>query len=148
MIRSHHGVQRCDCSPPPSPLSPPKNLARTNRACHLPSSADIVFVIKAKPHARFTREDQNLIYTVTITLEQALTGKACFASRNPAWGGRGRRASAFCLFPWLVCPPTSAEGIVSGPSITPTYPSCFPDSDVCGIGVFRCFFRPNFYCTT
>ncbi|CBN75376.1 Heat shock protein 40 [Ectocarpus siliculosus] len=36
--------------------------------------ADIVFVIKTKPHPRFTREDHDLICTVIITLEQALTG--------------------------------------------------------------------------
>ncbi len=43
-----------------------------------PSLADIVFVIKTKPHARFKREDQNLVCTVIITLEQALTGTARF----------------------------------------------------------------------
>eukprot|EP00903_Cladosiphon_okamuranus_P006991 g6802.t1 len=36
--------------------------------------ADIVFVIKTKPHDRFTREDHDLVCTVIITLEQALTG--------------------------------------------------------------------------
>ncbi|CAN0086214.1 unnamed protein product, partial [Hapterophycus canaliculatus] len=36
--------------------------------------ADIIFVIKTKPHARFARENNNLVCTVIITLEQALTG--------------------------------------------------------------------------
>lgn len=37
-------------------------------------ATDIVFVIRTKPHARFERRGQNLICTVMITLEQALTG--------------------------------------------------------------------------
>lgn len=36
--------------------------------------ADIVFIVKDKPHARFRREGVNLIYTATIPLGQALTG--------------------------------------------------------------------------
>ncbi|CAM9657979.1 unnamed protein product [Pylaiella littoralis] len=36
--------------------------------------ADVVFVIKTKPHPRFERDENNLICTVIITLAQALTG--------------------------------------------------------------------------
>lgn len=49
----------------------------TNETLALPSSdrvADIVFVIKTKPHPRFERDGNNLVYTAEITLEQALAG--------------------------------------------------------------------------
>ncbi|XP_030648156.1 dnaJ homolog subfamily B member 13 [Chanos chanos] len=36
--------------------------------------ADIVFIIREKSHPRFTRQNNNLIYTATISLEKALTG--------------------------------------------------------------------------
>ncbi|CAM9868949.1 unnamed protein product [Discosporangium mesarthrocarpum] len=36
--------------------------------------ADIVFVLKTKPHQRFEREGNNLLTVVDLTLEQALTG--------------------------------------------------------------------------
>jgi len=36
--------------------------------------ADMVFIIKQKPHAIFTREKEHLIYKVPITLSQALRG--------------------------------------------------------------------------
>ncbi|KAK3754830.1 hypothetical protein QZH41_002146 [Actinostola sp. cb2023] len=36
--------------------------------------ADIVFIVKDKPHPIFKRDDDNLIYTATVPLGQALTG--------------------------------------------------------------------------
>ncbi|XP_076842666.1 dnaJ homolog subfamily B member 13 [Brachyhypopomus gauderio] len=36
--------------------------------------ADIIFIVRHKPHPRFTRQNNNLIYTAHISLEQALTG--------------------------------------------------------------------------
>jgi len=36
--------------------------------------ADIVFVLNTKPHPRFEREGDDLVYTATVPLEQALTG--------------------------------------------------------------------------
>ena len=36
--------------------------------------ADVVFVIKQKPHPNFTRDGDDLVYRATITLEEALTG--------------------------------------------------------------------------
>eukprot|EP00184_Porphyridium_aerugineum_P000200 CAMPEP_0184695690 /NCGR_PEP_ID=MMETSP0313-20130426/3253_1 /TAXON_ID=2792 /ORGANISM="Porphyridium aerugineum, Strain SAG 1380-2" /LENGTH=361 /DNA_ID=CAMNT_0027154199 /DNA_START=169 /DNA_END=1254 /DNA_ORIENTATION=+ len=36
--------------------------------------ADVVFVVKEKPHPLFEREGDNLIYNTTVTLVQALTG--------------------------------------------------------------------------
>lgn len=36
--------------------------------------ADVVFVIKYKPHALFTREGNNLVYTAAISLSNALAG--------------------------------------------------------------------------
>ncbi|KAM9321145.1 dnaJ homolog subfamily B member 13 [Gastrophryne carolinensis] len=36
--------------------------------------ADIVFIVKEKPHPRFTREGDHLIFTATIDLAKALTG--------------------------------------------------------------------------
>jgi DnaJ family protein B protein 13 len=37
-------------------------------------TADIVFIVKDKPHLRFRREGTNLIYTANIPLGKALTG--------------------------------------------------------------------------
>jgi DnaJ-class molecular chaperone len=37
-------------------------------------TADIVFVVKDKPHPFFRREGVNLIHTTTISLSRALTG--------------------------------------------------------------------------
>jgi len=36
--------------------------------------ADIVFILNTKPHPRFERDGDDLIYTANITLEEALTG--------------------------------------------------------------------------
>lgn len=36
--------------------------------------ADIVFILKEKPHPFFKREKDNLIYSADITLKQALCG--------------------------------------------------------------------------
>eukprot|EP01127_Copromyxa_protea_P012306 TRINITY_DN318_c1_g3_i2.p1 TRINITY_DN318_c1_g3~~TRINITY_DN318_c1_g3_i2.p1 ORF type:complete len:171 (-),score=41.12 TRINITY_DN318_c1_g3_i2:88-600(-) len=36
--------------------------------------ADMIFILKDKPHAFFTRERNDLIYTQDITLRQSLTG--------------------------------------------------------------------------
>jgi len=36
--------------------------------------ADLIFIIKDKPHAYFRRENSNLIYTAKINLGQALIG--------------------------------------------------------------------------
>ncbi|TFJ85015.1 hypothetical protein NSK_003439 [Nannochloropsis salina CCMP1776] len=36
--------------------------------------ADIVFILNTKPHPRFEREGDDLVYAATVTLEQALTG--------------------------------------------------------------------------
>ncbi|KAL2095376.1 hypothetical protein ACEWY4_010095 [Coilia grayii] len=36
--------------------------------------ADIVFIVRQKSHPRFTRQNDNLIYTAHISLEKALTG--------------------------------------------------------------------------
>ena len=38
------------------------------------SSADIVFIVKDKPHARFRREGINLVHTANVPLGKALTG--------------------------------------------------------------------------
>jgi len=38
-------------------------------------AGDIVFVIKTKPHQHFTREHENLVYTIDIPLHQALSGE-------------------------------------------------------------------------
>ncbi len=35
---------------------------------------DIIFVLKQKPHSRFTTDMMDLIYTARITLKQALCG--------------------------------------------------------------------------
>jgi DnaJ-class molecular chaperone len=37
-------------------------------------SADLVFMVKQKPHAKFTRDGNNLVTTVTLPLVTALTG--------------------------------------------------------------------------
>ncbi|XP_031428146.1 dnaJ homolog subfamily B member 13 isoform X2 [Clupea harengus] len=37
-------------------------------------AADIVFIVRQKSHPRFTRQDDDLIYTSHISLEKALTG--------------------------------------------------------------------------
>lgn len=37
-------------------------------------SADIVFIVKDKPHPIFKRDDDNIIYTATVPLGKALTG--------------------------------------------------------------------------
>ncbi|CAH3199417.1 unnamed protein product, partial [Porites evermanni] len=37
-------------------------------------SADIVFIVKDKPHPIFKRDDDNLVYTATVPLGKALTG--------------------------------------------------------------------------
>jgi len=34
--------------------------------------ADIIFILKEKPHPRFKREGNNLLYTAQLTLKQAL----------------------------------------------------------------------------
>ena len=47
--------------------------------------ADIVFVVKTKPHDRFERDGNDLNYTAEITLDQALTG---FAVHVEALDGR------------------------------------------------------------
>lgn len=39
--------------------------------------ADIVFVVKQKPHSLFTREGNDLIYTVPISLRDALCASSC-----------------------------------------------------------------------
>eukprot|EP01105_Mastigella_eilhardi_P013265 TRINITY_DN3013_c0_g1_i1.p1 TRINITY_DN3013_c0_g1~~TRINITY_DN3013_c0_g1_i1.p1 ORF type:complete len:370 (-),score=82.94 TRINITY_DN3013_c0_g1_i1:94-1203(-) len=36
--------------------------------------ADIVFVVRQKPHSLYTRDGDDLVYTVSVTLTQALTG--------------------------------------------------------------------------
>ncbi|XP_026859314.1 dnaJ homolog subfamily B member 13 [Electrophorus electricus] len=36
--------------------------------------ADIIFTVRHKPHPWFTRQNNNLVYTANISLEQALTG--------------------------------------------------------------------------
>lgn len=38
------------------------------------TTADIVFIVKDKPHPRFRREGANLIYTAKMPLGRALTG--------------------------------------------------------------------------
>uniref|UniRef100_A0A0E9WDK1 Chaperone DnaJ C-terminal domain-containing protein n=1 Tax=Anguilla anguilla TaxID=7936 RepID=A0A0E9WDK1_ANGAN len=42
--------------------------------------ADIVFVIKDKPHANFRREGSNIVYPVRISLRQSLCGCSVTAS--------------------------------------------------------------------
>lgn len=39
--------------------------------------ADIVFIVKQKPHSKFTREGNDLIYTVPISLRDALCASSC-----------------------------------------------------------------------
>lgn len=36
--------------------------------------ADIVFILNTKPHPRFEREGDDLVYTATVPLVDALTG--------------------------------------------------------------------------
>jgi len=38
-------------------------------------AGDIVFIVKAKPHQYFTRENENLVFTQNITLADALSGE-------------------------------------------------------------------------
>ncbi|XP_072514288.1 dnaJ homolog subfamily B member 13 [Salminus brasiliensis] len=38
--------------------------------------ADIIFIVRQKPHPRFNRQNKDLIYTADISLEMALTGFA------------------------------------------------------------------------
>lgn len=51
------------------------------------SKQDVVFVIKQKAHDKYTREGDNLIYTVDLPLDQALLGTKVtipsFAGRQP-----------------------------------------------------------------
>lgn len=49
------------------------------------SSQDIVFVVKQKPHPHYKREGDHLIYTTTLTLEEALLGAKVSL---PAFAGR------------------------------------------------------------
>ncbi len=46
----------------------------TIHVCIIVFVADIVFIVKDKPHARFRRDGVNLIYTAPVLLGQALTG--------------------------------------------------------------------------
>lgn len=49
------------------------------------STQDIVFVVKQKPHPHYKREGDNIIYTTSLTLEEALLGTKVSL---PAFAGR------------------------------------------------------------
>merc|ERR1711974_210171 len=56
-------------------------------------AGDIVFIVKAKPHQHFTRENENLIYTQDITLADALSGEHQLYHIPILCGGGGQRVN-------------------------------------------------------
>ena len=62
--------------------------------------ADIVFVIEEKPHPRFKREGNDLVYTATLKLSEALCGAlVCLLLCLPSAGYSNHPAGR----PWRLC---------------------------------------------